>query len=143
MNDLYNFSHTHDHHCQPSIYLITPWNTKYPKISHIVWEICVGCTSRHHTYISDLYCTIFYIYFIFLIFQVSVFLLTVFEALQLHFVVRWQTFDQNNYQQDDTYGLSFILGLVFLHSTCFELQGAHHQEFTFLLYRQPLAYCVL
>jgi len=38
---------------------------------------------------------------------------------------------QNNYQQDDTYGLSFISGLVVLHSTCFELQGAHHQEFTF------------
>ena len=50
---------------------------------------------------------------------------------------------QNNYQQDDTYGLSFISGLVILHSTCFELQGAHHQEFTFLLYRQPLAYCVI
>jgi len=38
---------------------------------------------------------------------------------------------QNNYQQDDTYGLSFISRLVVLHSTCFELQGAHHQEFTF------------
>jgi len=38
---------------------------------------------------------------------------------------------QNNYQQDDTYGLSFISGLVVLHSTCFELQGAHHQEFHF------------
>ena len=38
---------------------------------------------------------------------------------------------QNNYQQDDTYGLSFISGLVVLHCTCFELQGAHHQEFTF------------
>jgi len=38
---------------------------------------------------------------------------------------------QNNYQQDDTYGLSFISGLVVLHSTCFELKGAHHQEFTF------------
>jgi len=38
---------------------------------------------------------------------------------------------QNNYQQDDTYGLSFISGLVVIHSTCFELQGAHHQEFTF------------
>ena len=50
---------------------------------------------------------------------------------------------QNNYQQDDTYRLSFISGLVVLHSTFFELQGAHHQEFTFLLYRQPLAYCVL
>ena len=50
---------------------------------------------------------------------------------------------QNNYQQDDTYGLSFISGLVVLHSTCFELQGAHHQEFTFLLYRQSLAYCVI
>jgi len=50
---------------------------------------------------------------------------------------------QNNYQLDDTYGLSFISGLVVLHSTCFELQGAHHQEFTFLLYRQPLAYCVI
>ena len=50
---------------------------------------------------------------------------------------------QNNYQQDDTYGLSFISGLVVLHSTCFELQGAHHQEFTFLLYRQPLAYFVI
>ena len=34
-------------------------------------------------------------------------------------------------------------GLVVLHSTCFELQGAHHQEFTLLLYRQPLAYCVI
>ena len=50
---------------------------------------------------------------------------------------------QNNYQQDDTYGLSFISGLVVLHSTCFELQGAHHQEFTFLRYRQPLEYCVI
>ena len=49
---------------------------------------------------------------------------------------------QNNYQQDDTFGLSFISGLIVLHSTCFELQRAHHQEFTFLLYRQPLAYCV-
>ena len=38
---------------------------------------------------------------------------------------------QNNYQQDDTFGLSFISGLVVLHSTCFELQGAHHQEFHF------------
>ena len=38
---------------------------------------------------------------------------------------------QNNYQQDDTFGLSFISGLVVLHSTCFELQGAHHQEFNF------------
>jgi len=36
---------------------------------------------------------------------------------------------ENNYQQDDTFGLSFISGLVVLHSTCFELQGAHHQEF--------------
>ena len=34
---------------------------------------------------------------------------------------------QNNYQQDDTYGVSFISGLVVLHSTCFELQGAHHE----------------
>ena len=50
---------------------------------------------------------------------------------------------QNNYQQDDTCRLSFISGLVVLHSTCFELQGAHHQEFHFLLYRQPLAYCVI
>ena len=50
---------------------------------------------------------------------------------------------QNNYQQDDTYGLAFISGLVVLQSTCFELQEAHHQEFTFLLYRQPLAYCVI
>jgi len=49
---------------------------------------------------------------------------------------------QNNYQQDDTYGLSFISRLVVLHSTCFELQGAHHQEFTSFLYRQSLAYCV-
>jgi len=49
----------------------------------------------------------------------------------------------NNYQQDDTFGLSFISGLVVLYSTCIELQGAHHQQFTFLLYRQPLAYCVL
>jgi len=38
---------------------------------------------------------------------------------------------QNNYQQDDTCRLSFISGLVVLHSTCFELQGAHHQEFHF------------
>ena len=37
---------------------------------------------------------------------------------------------QNNYQQDDTFGLSFLLGLVVLHSTCFELQGAHHQEYS-------------
>jgi len=36
-----------------------------------------------------------------------------------------------NYQQDDTFGLSFISGLVVLHSTCFEFQGAHHQEFHF------------
>ena len=64
-------------------------------------------------------------------------------------MIRWNTnktavtsLFQNNYQQDDTYGLSFISGLVVLHSTCFELQGAHHQEFNFLLYRQPLAYCV-
>ena len=40
---------------------------------------------------------------------------------------------QNNYQHDDTYGLSFISGVVVLYSTCFELQGAHHQEFTFSL----------
>ena len=38
---------------------------------------------------------------------------------------------QNNYQQDDTFGLSFISGLVVLHSTCFELQRNHHQEFHF------------
>ena len=38
---------------------------------------------------------------------------------------------QNNYQQDDTFGLSFTSGLVVLHSTCFELQGAHHQVFHF------------
>jgi len=50
---------------------------------------------------------------------------------------------QNNYQQDDTYGLSFISRLVVLHSICFELQGAHHQEFTFFLYRQSLACCVI
>ena len=94
MNCLYSFNHNHDHHChQPSMYLFTAWNTKYPKMSHIIWEICVGGTSRHHTYISDLYCTLFCIYFIVLIFRVSVFLLTVFEALQLHFVVRWQPFD--------------------------------------------------
>jgi len=37
---------------------------------------------------------------------------------------------QNNYQPD-TFGLSFISGLVVLHSTCFELQGAHNQEFHF------------
>jgi len=41
------------------------------------------------------------------------------------------SFFQNNYQQDDTFRLSFISGLVVLHSTCFELQGAHHQEFHF------------
>ena len=47
---------------------------------------------------------------------------------------------QNKHQQDDTYGLSFISRLVVLHSTCFELLGAHHQEFTFsTLYRQSLA----
>ena len=50
---------------------------------------------------------------------------------------------QNKHQQDDTYGLSFISWLVVLYSTCFELQGAHHQEFTFsTLYRQSLAYCI-
>jgi len=38
---------------------------------------------------------------------------------------------QNKHQQDDTYGLSFISRLVVLYSTCFKLQGAHHQEFTF------------
>ena len=38
---------------------------------------------------------------------------------------------QNNYQQDDTFRLSFISELVVLHTTCFELQGAHHQEFHF------------
>jgi len=38
---------------------------------------------------------------------------------------------QNNYQQDDTYGVSSISGLVVFHSTCFELQAAHHQEFHF------------
>ena len=32
---------------------------------------------------------------------------------------------QNKHQQDDTSGLSFISRLVVLHSTCFELQGAH------------------
>ena len=51
---------------------------------------------------------------------------------------------QNKHHQDDTYGLSFISRLVVLYSTCFELQGAHHQEFTFsTLYRQSLAYCVI
>jgi len=54
-----------------------------------------------------------------------------------------KTLAQNNYQQDDTYGLSFISRLVVLHSTCFELQEAHHQEFTFFLYRQSLTYCVI
>ena len=63
------------------------------------------------------------------------------ELLQLYLLNEIQL--QNNYQHDDTYGLSFISGLVVLHSTYFELQGAHHQEFTFLLYRQPLAYCVI
>ena len=29
-------------------------------------------------------------------------------------------------------------GVVVIHSTCFELQGAHHQKFTFFLYSQPL-----
>jgi len=58
------------------------------------------------------------------------------------FYTFWMLF-QNNCQQDDTYGISFISGLVVLHSTCFELRGAHHQKFTFLLYRQPLAYCVI
>ena len=38
---------------------------------------------------------------------------------------------QNNYQQDDTYGLSFISGVVVLHSICFELQGAHQKVFSF------------
>jgi len=48
------------------------------------------------------------------------------------------------YLRDDTYGLSFISRLVVLHSTCFELQGAHHHEFTFsTLYRQSLAYCII
>jgi len=37
---------------------------------------------------------------------------------------------QNKHQQDDPYGLSFISRLVVLYSTCFELQGAHHQDFT-------------
>jgi len=57
---------------------------------------------------------------------------------------KWVKLFQNNYQQDDTYGLSFISGLVVLHSTCFELQGAHHQDFTFsTLYRQSLVYCII
>jgi len=38
---------------------------------------------------------------------------------------------QNNYQHDDTYGLSFISGVVVIHSTCFELSEAHHQVFIF------------
>jgi len=38
---------------------------------------------------------------------------------------------QNKHLQGDTFGLSFISRLVVLHSTCFELQGAHHQEFHF------------
>ena len=50
---------------------------------------------------------------------------------------------QNNYQHDDTYGLSFISGVVVIHSTCYEFRKAHHQEFILSLYRQPLAYCVL
>ena len=51
---------------------------------------------------------------------------------------------QNKHQQGDTYGLSFISRLVFLYSTCFELLGAHHQEFTFsTLYRQSLIYCII
>ena len=56
---------------------------------------------------------------------------------------RFHELIQNNYQQDGTFGLSFISGLFVLHSTCFELQGVHHQEFHFLLYRQSLAYCVI
>ena len=51
-------------------------------------------------------------------------------------VGRWSLLFQNKHQQDDTYGLSFISRLVVLYSTCFELQGAHYQEFTFsTLYR--------
>ena len=41
-------------------------------------------------------------------------------------------------------GLSFISRLVVFYCTCFELQRAHHQEFTFsALYRQSLAYCII
>jgi len=54
---------------------------------------------------------------------------------------------QNNYQQDDTYGLSFISGLVVLHSTCFELQGAKHVgervEYSKRLYSMPEAACTV
>jgi len=57
---------------------------------------------------------------------------------------------QNNYQQDGTFGLSFISGLAVLHSTCFELQGAHHQEFHFFTVQAAsgilcnlLLYCTL
>jgi len=60
------------------------------------------------------------------------------------FRIRWLLSFQNKHQQDDTYGLSFISRLVVLYSTCFELQEAHHQEFTFsTLYRQSLAYCIV
>jgi len=51
---------------------------------------------------------------------------------------------QNKHQQDYTYGLSFISRLVVLYSICFELLGAHHQEFTLsTLCRQSLAYCII
>ena len=56
---------------------------------------------------------------------------------------------QNNYQQDDTFRLSFISELVVLHTTCFELQGAHHQEFHFFTvqaasgYSMPEAACTV
>ena len=53
-------------------------------------------------------------------------------------------FFQNKNQQDDSYALPFIWGLVVLYSTWFELQGTHHQELHFsTLYRQSLAHCIL
>ena len=54
---------------------------------------------------------------------------------------------QNNYQQDDTYGLSFISGLVVLHSTCFELRGTEHVgervEYSKRLHSMPEAACTV
>jgi hypothetical protein len=62
------------------------------KITYYMGNLIVFDVHLGITYISHLNCSSFCIYFIFLIFWVSVFLLTIFEALQLHFVVR-QPFD--------------------------------------------------
>jgi len=43
------------------------------------------------------------------------------NSSHIHYLRNILLLFQNNYQHDDTYGLSFISGVVVIHSTCFEL----------------------